>query len=332
LHRWPHLLLGFIIATGSNCLTAAEPANGILQLQQTIPLSNVEGRIDHFDFDAAHERLFVCALGNNTVEVVDLRKGERVHTISELGAPEGLAYLPGLERLFVANDKGGLCHIYDTKSWQLVGTVDLHDDADNVRYDAIHQEVLVGFGNGGIAVIKPDDGKQKGSIKLKAHPEAFELEKQGRRMFVNVPETGEVAVIDRDKNEVIASWKLAGASANFPMALDEASHRLLVGCRRPAKLVVLNTDSGASVTTLDISGDADEIFYDAKRRRVYAVCGEGFIDVIEQTDADHYRRTATIPTAAGARTGLFAPESDDLFIGVPHHGAQRGEIRRYKVR
>src|SRR5205814_2284570 len=202
------------------------------------------------------------------------------------------------------NDKGGLCNFYDAKSWQLISTVDFRDDADNVRYDSDAKQIYVGFGAGGIGVINAADGKNVGSIKLAAHPEAFELEKNGRRIFVNVPNAGEVAVIDRDKGEATASWKPEGASANFPMAFDEANHRLFIVCRSPAKLIVLNTDSGNTVTTLDVSGDADDVFYDAKRRRLYAICGEGYLDIIEQTNSDHYKRLAKVPTASGARTGL----------------------------
>jgi DNA-binding beta-propeller fold protein YncE len=271
-------------------------------------------------------------LGNNSVEVVDLRKDERVHSISGLGAPQDLAYISRLEKLIVANDKGGLCNIYDAKSWQLIGAVDLHDDADNMRVDSLQREVFVGFGSGGIAVINPEDGKQTRSIKLAAHPEAFVLEKQGRRIFVNVPNAGQVAVIDRDKGEVVATWKPGDASANFPIAIDEASHRLFVGCRNPAKLVVLNTDSGATVASLDISGDTDEVFYDSKRHRLYAICGEGYIDVIEQENADHYKRTAKISTGPGARTGLFNSEDDAFFVALPHRGNQPAEIRRYRVK
>jgi len=325
-------LLGILIGALGNFLVAAEPAAEALQLQQTIALPGVEGRIVHFDIDAAGDRLFVCALGNNSVEILDLRKGERIHSIGGLGAPQGVAYLPGVERLLIANDKGGRCQIYDSKSWQLISAIDLEDDADNVRYDRATNEIFVGFGAGGIAVINSVDGKRTRTIKLAAHPEAFALEKNGRRIFVNVPGAQHVAVIDRTKGEVTATWKTGGASANFPIALDEANHRLFIACRNPAKLVVLNPDSGAVVTTLDISGDADEVFYDAKRRRLYTICGEGFIDVIEQIDANHYRRSAKIPTAEGARTGFFNSERDDLFVAVPHRGAQSAEIQRYRLK
>ena len=326
-----HLALAFVIAIVGNCLAAGQSGGAELQLKQAIPLPGVEGRIDHLDLDAANERLFVCALGNNTAEVLDLRKGERVHSISGLGAPQGLVYIPELNRLFIANDKNGLCNIYDAKSWQLIGKVDFQDDADNVRYDSTTKQIYVGFGSGGIGIINAADGKRVGSIKLAAHPEAFELEKHGRRIFVNVPNAGHVAVIGRDKGEVTATWKTDGASANFPMALDENNHRLFIGCRMPSKLVVLNTESGDVVTSIGISGDPDDVFYDSKRHRIYAICGAGKIDIIEQTDASNYKAITKIDTADGARTGLFVPERDSLFVAVPHRGSQQAEIRRYQI-
>jgi DNA-binding beta-propeller fold protein YncE len=310
---------------------AAEPGSAGLQLQQKIPLPGVEGRIDHFDYDAAQERLFVCALGNNSVEVIDLRKGERVHSIRGLGAPQGVACLPEFNRLFIANDQAGLCNIYDSRSWHLIGKVAFGDDADNVRYDSAGKKVYVGFGAGGLGVIDAAAGKRLGSIKLAAHPEAFELEKQGRRIFVNVPEAKHVAVIDRDKGMVTATWKTGGAAANFPMALDEANHRLFVGCRTPPTFVVLNTDSGVVVASLAIAGDPDDVFYDAKRRCLYIVCGAGTVEVIDQLERDRYRIGATVLTAAGARTGLFVPERDSLFLAVPHRGNQVAEVQRYEV-
>ena len=326
-----HLAFAVVIAAIGSYLGAAQSGNAPLQLKQTIPLPGVEGRIDHLDLDAAGERLFVCALGNNTAEVLDLRKGERAHTISGLGSPQGLVYIPELNRLFIANDKGGLFNIYDAKSFQLVGNVNFKDDADNVRYDSATKRIYVGFGGGGIAIVNAPDGKQIGSIKLAAHPEAFELEKNGKRIFVNVPNSRHIAVIDRDKGEVVATWKTDLAFANFPMALDESNHRLFVGCRLPSKLLVLNTDSGDVAAKIDISGDPDDVFYDSKRHRIYAICGAGKIDIIEQTDANNYKNVTKIDTADGARTGLFVPERDTLFVAVPHRGSQQAEIRVYGV-
>jgi DNA-binding beta-propeller fold protein YncE len=312
------------------CINAGRSEERALKLTQTLPLPGVEGRIDHFALDASGNRLFICALENNTVEVLDLRKGERIHSITGLGGPQGIVYIPEIDRLFVANDKGGVLKIYDAKSFQAVGELNLKDDADNVRYDDAVKRIYVGFGSGGIAIVNASDGKQVGSIKLSAHPEAFELEKNGRRIFVNVPNSRHVAAIDRDTGEVIATWKTDAAFGNFPMALDEPNHRLFIGCRIPSKLVVLNTESGDVVTKIGISGDPDDVFYDGKRHRIYAICGAGKIDIIEQADANTYKLFAKIDTADGARTGLFVPERDTLFVAVPHRGSQQAEIRAYQ--
>jgi len=313
------------------CISFAHAEEKAFKLKQTITLPGVEGRIDHLALDPSGERLFVCALGNNTLEVLDLRKGERIHSITGLGAPQGIAYIPEFNRLFVANDKGGICKIYDGKSFQEVGQLDFKDDADNVRYDDAAKKIYVGFGTGGIAILNAPDGKEIGSIKLSAHPEAFELEKNGHRIFVNVPNSRDVAVLDRDKREVVNKWKTDLAFGNFPMAIDETDHRLFIGCRLPSKLVVLNTDSGDVVTKIDISGDPDDVFYDAKRHRIYAICGAGKIDVVEQIDPKTYKTLTKVDTAEGARTGLFVPERDTLFVAVPHRGSQRAEIRCYTV-
>jgi len=325
------LLRSALLVASCGYIIAAHAEEKTLKLKQTIPLPGVEGRIDHFALDASGERLFVCALGNNTVEVLDLRKGERVHSITGLGAPQGIAYIPELDRLFVANDKGGIFKIYDAKSFQPVGELNFKDDADNVRYDEGAKRIYVGFGSGGIAIVNAVDGKQLGSITLAAHPEAFELEKNGKRIFVNVPNSRHVAVIDREKGEVVTTWKTDLAFGNFPMALDEANHRLFVGCRLPSKLIVLNTESGDVVAKIDISGDPDDLFYDSKRHRIYATCGAGKIDIIEQTNASNYKAITKIDTADGARTGLFVPERDSLFVAVPHRGSQQAEIRRYQI-
>jgi DNA-binding beta-propeller fold protein YncE len=326
-----HFALAIVTAVAGSYLVAAESDSAPFQLKQTIALPGVEGRIDHFALDLTGDRLFVCALGNNTVEVLDLRKGERIHSITGLGAPQGITYIPELDHLFVANDKGGVCKIYDAKSYQTIGELNFQDDADNVRYDDVSKRIYVGFGSGGIGIVSASEGKTVGSIKLAAHPEAFELEKSGKRIFVNVPNARHVAVIDRDKGGIAATWKTDLAFGNFPMGLDEANHRLFIGCRFPSKLVVLNTDSGDVVAKIGISGDPDEVFYDKKRHRIYAICGAGKIDIIEQAGVNTYKAFAKVETADGARTGLFVPDRDILFVAVPHRGSQRAEIRAYQI-
>jgi len=330
-----HLAVNSAIASllllGLTTVGAAPTKSDAIRPTQTIPLPDVEGRIDHLAVDVNGKRLFVCALGNNSLEVIDLQKGERIHVITGLGSPQGVAYANDSSRLYVANENGGRCNIYDGHSFAPLGVVDFKDDADNVRYDRSTKRIYVGYGEGGIGVIDAESGKSIRSLKLPKHPEAFVLEQHGSRIFVNVPTAQEVAVIDRAQGKVIATWKIEGSFANFPMALDESNHRLFLGCRLPAKLVVLNTDSGAVVTTLPISGDPDDVFYDEKNHRVYAICGAGAIEVIDQLDRDSYQRTAAIKTASGARTGLFVPELDSLFVAVPHRGSQSAEVRRHSL-
>jgi DNA-binding beta-propeller fold protein YncE len=320
-------------AVAARLLTASATAAGPsgLRLAQTIPLPGVEGRIDHFAVDRAGQRLFICALGNNSVEVIDLQKTTRSSSITGLGAPQGLAYVPESNRLYVANDKGGFCNIYDATSFALTDTLNFKDDADNVRYDSAIHRIYIGFGNGGIGVVDATNGNRIGSIKLSGHPEAFIFEEHGYRIFANIPTARQIAVIDRDKGQQIAAWKTDGAFANFPIALDETNHRLFVGCRSPARMIVLNTDTGSVVTSITISADIDDLFYDAKRQHLYAICGQGNVEIIEQLNSDKYKIAATIPTASGARTGLFVPELSSLFVALPHRGSQAAEVRRYSI-
>lgn len=310
--------------------TAAQNAPA-LKAVRTISLPNVMGRIDHLAVDVKGQRLFVCALGNDSIEVVDLKEGKRVRSIKGLSAPQGVAYIPESDRLVVANDTGGKVTVFQGRDFHPAGVIDLKDDADNVRYDAQSQRVYVGYGNGAVAILDPSSAQLLGKIALTAHPESFQFEKNGSKIFVNVPEANEIAVIDLRKGETVAKWDIGGASANFPMALDEKDARLFIGCRKPARLVVLDTASGKIVSSLGIAGDVDDVFYDAKRKRIYLVCGAGAIDVVQQVDADHYEITGTIKTAARARTGLFVPELHALFVAVPRQGSQPAEIRQYDM-
>ncbi|HLJ56980.1 MAG TPA: YncE family protein, partial [Chthonomonadaceae bacterium] len=308
----------------------SSPASGGAEAQQpalrqvgAIPLPGVEGRIDHMAADAAHQRLFVAALGNNTVEVIGLHEGRRLHTISGLHEPQGTGYAPGLNRLFVANGQSGTCTIFDAGDYRVVDTLALEDDADNVRWDAKADRVWIGCGSGALDLIDAAGRKRLGRVSLSAHPESFQLETNGPRIYVNVPSAGHIAVVDRNRMQVTATWPLIAARSNFPMALDEAGHRLFVGCRDPARVLVYDTRSGKETASMDITGDTDDLFYDAGRRRLYVSCGAGFIDVIQQADAGKYVRESHIATAPGARTSLYVPELNRLYLAVPHRGSQR---------
>ena len=150
-------------------------------------------------------------------------------------------------------------------------------------------------------------------------------------MFVNVPNAKEIQVADFATNKLVGKWSVTSALRNFPMALDEDRHRLFTGCRTPAQMLVIDTESGATKASLETVGDTDDLFYDARNRRIYVIGGEGFVDVFEQKDGDRYNRLARYPTAPGARTGLFVPTLSKLFVALPHRGEQRAEILAYDV-
>ena len=302
-----------------------------LRLVQTISMPLVRGRIDHLAVDPEGERVFVAALGNHSLEVLRMRTGQQMGRIEGLNEPQGVVYLPESNKIFVANGGDGTCKIFDGDTLQPITSINLSGDADNVRYDLSSKQLFVGYGDGGIAAVDATDGKRLGDIPLEGHPESFQLEKSGPRIFANVPKAGHVAVIDRSKRTVVATWPLQGARANFPMALDEAHHRLFVGCRQPATVVVLDTTSGQAVIKLTIARDTDDLFYDEVHKRIYVSCGEGYINVFDQLDPDHYLAVAKIATATGARTSLFAPTLDRLYLAVPRRGNQPAQIQVYAV-
>lgn len=307
---------------------AREDREGLLKPVQTIPLPGVEGRFDHFAPDVKGGRLFLAALGNNTLEVLDAKSGKLRRSVKGMREPTGVAFAPDLNRVFVGNGAGGTCDILDGSSLERVGRVGL-EDADNVRYDAPTKRVYVGYGGGALCAIDGRSGKQVGSIPLAGHPESFQLEKSGSRIWVNVPSAQQIAVLDRKQEKVLAAWPVTGAKANYPMALDEERHRLFVGCRQPARLLVYDTETGKQVTSVDIVGDTDDLFYDPARKRLHVAGGEGAITVLEQRDADHYEPVGRVSTAAGARTAYLVPEWQRLFLAVPHRGAQGAEVRVY---
>jgi DNA-binding beta-propeller fold protein YncE len=320
-----------IVAVCLSLLCSVQAESPTLRLIQTIPLPGVEGRIDHMAVDGAGQRLFVAAIGNGSVEILDLRAGKRIHSITELREPQGVAYVPEANQFYVACGGDGAIKVYDAKSFNLVTTLRDLDDADNIRYDAAAKCVLVGYGSGTLAIIDATTAKHIGDIKLAGHPESFQLEQKGNRIFVNVPTAKHVAIIDREKSSVIATWLLKSAAANFPMALDEGNRRLFVGCRQSAALIVLDSDSGKDVAAVAIDSDTDDVFYDQRRSRIYISCGAGFIDVLDCTALLPYSVIDKIPTASGARTSLFVPELNRLYLAVPHRGNQSAEVRVYET-
>jgi YVTN family beta-propeller protein len=294
-------------------ITEAQTAVAPLVLEAKIPLGQVSGRIDHLGIDIKRQRLFVAELGNDTLGVVDLAGGTVLRTITGLKEPQGVAYVGFADSVYVANAGDGSVHVLRGDDLAPIGRIELGDDADNVRVDAQHSRVLVGYGKGAIAIIDPASRTKAADIRLKAHPEGFQIDETGTRVFVNVPDARQIEVVDF-ASEANRSLLTGDLRSNFPMAIDGNAHRVLVVFRSSPTLLAFSAD-GSVVAKIGTCGDADDVFLDARRHRVYVSCGEGVVDVFEQDQAG-YRRIARVPTASGARTCLFVPELDRLFVAV----------------
>ena len=318
-------ILPFLFAALVNAQT-----NEPLKLEKTIQLPDVQGRIDHMSIDVKGQMLFVSALGNNTVEVIDLKAGKRANTISGLKEPQGVLYVPGSGRLYVASSKDGTVKIFDATQLKLLKTVEYSNDADDLRYDFSRERIYVGFGDGALGELD-SDGKKIGEIKLDSHPESFQLEKNSARIYVNLPKSRKIAVLDREKGTVLTTWGTGMSFNNYPMALDEQNHRLFVVTRLPARLLVMDTSSGKTVQTLSAIGDCDDVFYDQSRKRIYASGGEGAISVFEQQDADHYKEVGRIATVKGARTSFFSLDLSRLYLAVRRQGSSTAMIQVFEA-
>jgi hypothetical protein len=298
------------IATGSNT-DAQAPAPFPLQLEAEIPLGDVRGRIDHMAVDLLRQRLFVSELGNDTVAIVDLKERQVIRTIDGLSEPQGVGYLPSMQTLYVATGHDGSVRVFTGANYVAGQQIDLGENADNIRVDAGAGEVFVGYGSGALAVIDARSFRRTANIQLGAHPESFQV--WGNQIYINLPGTPEIAVVDRQSLKQIARWPIDTAGGNFPMAIDGAARRVLTAFRNPAMLGVFSMKDGSVTTGPEICADADDLFVDTKRKRVYASCGDGYLDVFA---GNPYQRIGHIPTASGARTSLFVPELDRLMLAV----------------
>ena len=305
-----------------------------LQLEEQIPVPNVAGRLDHFTADVKRKRLIVSALGNNTVEVIDTFAGRVIRSIKGLSQPQGPLYVPGFDKLYVANAENGKMNVYDGATYTLKKTIDFGADPDNVRYDAASKRIFVGFGeeDGGIAMVDPATDERVGQVyKTEGHPESFQVEASGGHIFANVPDAGMVVEsIDR-KTGAVTKWPLKGLKGNYAMALNEEDHRLFTVTRKTPMLVVLDTQTGNEVARLRAAGECDDVFFDASRKRIYVIGGEGIISVIQQKDPDHYELIANVPTTIGIRTGFFYSKRDRLYVGVPAKGNEPAQVWTFEA-
>jgi hypothetical protein len=301
-----------ILAQAASTGSGAEPP---LIREADMPLDGVAGRIDHLAFDSTRQRLVIAELGNGTVDVVDIGSGRRVARISGLHEPQGVAYVAGVDLIVVADGGDGMLRSYHASDLSPAATLQLGDDADNVRVDSATGEVVVGYGAGALAAVDPVSMQVRRTVELPAHPEAFQLDPDQGRVLVNLPGASLVAVVDLRGGRILDRWPTRGLHANFPLAVDTAAHRLATVFRDPPHLVLLDWEDGSRRAVAETCGDADDVFFDHRRGRLYVICGAGAVEVFT-VSAGALEPLGRVSTAPGARTGLFVPELDRLFVAA----------------
>ena len=357
-------LLRLLLMLGS--ATAASQADTVgqpISLLVAVPLNGVEGRLDHLAVDVASHKLFVAALENHSVEIVDLAKHRHVHRLTAINEPQGLLFLPGQNRLFVCCRGDGTCRTFDDHTYAEGPWSDLGRNADNIRFDPVNRMVLVGSGgepgNGALTAVplasllpstdggqpspphspadfllnRPRQADSSMEIQLPSHPESFQLDQSNGRIFVNVPDEHEIAVLTVGTNfSIAAKWPVTAGDKNFPMTLDAADARLFIATRNPPRLVAYDTATGHALSQTPCVGDADDLFYDATLRRLYVIGGEGFVDVFQLSQGDdNLQRLAHISTAPRARTGLYIPELSLLTVASPHTTNSLARILLFRI-
>jgi DNA-binding beta-propeller fold protein YncE len=313
------------LLAGSGRPIAQTDNSAHLQLEAKIPLGEVRGRIDHLAIDLVRQRLFVAELGNDTVGIVDLKKREVIHTISGLREPQGLGYVPATDALYVANAGDGSVRVFAGADYAAAGRIDLGANADNIRVDSTAGQIVVGYGSGSLAAIDAKTLQRIADIPLPVHPEGFQLDPASGQVFINLPKARAIAAADRRAGKLTASWPITIGGDNFPMALRRDAGEILAVFRNPGQLAAFSIKDGAVLASADVCDDADDLFFDPKRQRVYVSCGEGFLDVLD-AKGSAYRHAARIATVPGARTSLFVPELDRLLLAVRAEAEQPASI------
>jgi len=328
---WMIMSVVCLVPPRASLARAADPT--ALELLQTIDLKGKSGGLDHLTFDGKRQRLFVANKTNNSLDVVDLKAGKLLRQIKGQSGVQGLAFAPDLDRLFAALGGGGLVNIFEGDSNKLVRTIKVGEEADNLRYHKPTGRIYVAHAEAGMDVIEGKDFSELKDIKLPAESEAFQFDIDNHRLFANTPAVRQVQVIDTEKNEIIGNYPVKLADKNFAMAYDAPGKRLFIGCRKPGMVVVMDSTSGKEIKGVEIPGGVDDLWLDAKRNRLYASCGEGFLTVISLGDGDAYNVVEKISTTAGASTSYFDADTGRLYLAVPRQEGKQGpEIRVYQAK
>jgi len=307
-----------------------------LRLVHTIPMPNVKGRIDHMDVDVKGKRLFVAGLENGSLEVVDLQAGKWLKSISGFKKTQGIAYVPSLNKVFVASGDDGMLRVFRGDTLDLLDTIKLDLGPNRVAYDPHSKLLYVGYGGkdagkdyGEVGIIDVKTDKHLGDVRVEAHPSELLLDKSGKTLFVFVSIASKVQVVDTKKREVVATWPVS-SQRNGDGAFDEKTHRLFIGTRTPAQMIVMDSQTGKEVANLPTVEGMDGVYFDAAHKRVYVSGGRdydvGYIFAYHQKDADHYEAIGKIPTRSGAGTSFWSPQLNRYYVGAPAHDNEEAAI------
>jgi hypothetical protein len=333
MFKYKQLIIALLFAglfSVTSCHAQQEFGKRLLSLEKEIKLPGVKGRIDHIDINIQDQIAYVAALGNNTVEVVDLKKGVVLHSITGLDEPQGLAYISKHHEIFIANGGTGECFFYNAITFQKTGGIKYNDDADDVRYDETSDQLYVGYGSGGIGIIDAATHKQVADIKLPGHPESFQVDVKEGKIWVNLPGAGSIGVIDIKQSKLTEQWKRLLPRSNFPMAYDATAHRLMVGFRFPATLKVLDSHTGKELFSSGMVGDADDLYWDEKTKQILISGGGGSVNIFKQAGVT-YKQVADIKTRSGARTSLFVPELRLFLLAAREDGDLPASLQLYRL-
>lgn len=320
-------LLPLIFLIGSaTTANSQDTDNQPLRLVQTIPMPNVKGRLDHMDVDVKGKRLFVAGLENGTLEVVDLQVGKRIHSIPGFKKPQGVLYVPELNKLFVASGDDAMLRVFRGDALDLLDSIQLEPGPNRVVYDPKAKLVYVGYGGkdagkdyGEVGIIDAKNDRHIGDIKVVAHPSELLLNKSGTTLFVFVSIASKIQAVDTKKRQVVCTWDISSQRPGDG-AFDESTSRLFIGTRTPPEMIVMDSKSGKQVANLPTPEGMDGVYFDTVRKRVCVSGGRdlpaGSVYVYQQKNADHYETIGKIPTRGGAGTSFWSSELNRYYVAA----------------
>jgi DNA-binding beta-propeller fold protein YncE len=331
-----------LLVCSLECVTLAsseEHGKQPLQLVQTISIPNVKGRLDHMEVDVKDQRLFVAGLENGTFEVVDLRTGKWTRSIPGFKKPQGVLYVPELNKLFVASGDDGMVRVFRGDTLQLLDSIGLEPGPNRIVYEPNSKLVYLGYGGkdagkdyGEVGIIDAKNDRHIGDIKVAAHPSELLLNKSGTALFVFISIANQLQVVDTIKREVLSTWPISSQRPG-DAAFDESNSHLFIGTRTPAEMIVMDSKSGKEVAHLPTVEGQDGVYFDGLHQRVYVSGGRelpnGFVYVYQRKGSDQYETIGKIPTRGGAGTSFWSPELNRYYVAAPANNKEDAAILVY---